>query len=340
MQEPVRINSRTNLYNKNMRFKSFVRDSLDATLGRYLGYLFNDKISGLMFAIGGVAINSSTAARPEFRYLWDAEVKVFSQNGEDGILNYICDVLDIGKPSAIEIGAGNFQECNTRYLAEHRSANVLAVDSNPELRTTIGLLPVNIKTNIQFENCWVTTRNINQIIEKAKNTFGQIDILSIDIDGNDYWVLKEANLSGIKVIVIEFNPLLSRMMPVSVPKNDEFDRTTAHFSWLYYGASLPAFIFLLGTRGFSFIGTTRHGSNAFFVAEEFEDKFALSFKELALHTDVRARESRGKTGELTFVSGQNRVKLIEEMHVINVLNGEILQILECWKDNGSIESQV
>ena len=290
-------------------------------------------------AIGDAAINASTAARKEYKYLWDAEVKVFSQNGEDGILNYICDVLDMGKPSVIEIGAGNFQECNTRYLAEHRSANVLAVDSRPDLQTTIELLPVSLKTNVLYQTCWVTTKNINQIIGKAKNLFGEVDILSLDIDGNDYWVLKEANLIGIKVIVVEFNPLLSRTLPVSVPRNEAFDRTTEHFSWLYYGANLQAFMYLLGERGFSFIGTSRHGSNAFFVAQELENNFALNFKELALYTDVRSRESRGKTGELTFVSGQDRVKLIEEMQVINVLNGEILQILECWKDNGSMESR-
>jgi hypothetical protein len=262
--------------------------------------------------------------------LWDSEVRVFSQNGEDGILNFICEKINLYKPSMIEIGAGNFTECNSRYLAEHRCANVLAVDAQRDLESTAKKLLVFTRTNIQILNTWVTTENINEIIDLGKSNFGSVDILSIDLDGNDYWILKSANLTGIKVVIVEFNPLLSRLDPVSVPMDESFDRSTKHFSWTYYGANLYAFEYLLKGRGFEFLGVSRHGSNAFFVESSQLSKFSNLEIDLEISSDVRARENRDKNGKLTFISGQNRVSLIKDQVVVDVRNGKHLTVGECW----------
>jgi hypothetical protein len=284
----------------------------------------------LRLRIGESAIIASLGAKNNFKYLWDAEVCVFSQNGEDGILSYICDQLSIGKPSIIEIGVGDFSECNSRYLAERRHANVLAVDKLDGLLENINKLSVSYETNIQGINTFVTCENINWIIENGRDFFGKIDILSIDIDGNDYWVLHEADLTGIRVVVVEFNPLLGKERPVSVPKNDNFDRTSAHYSWTYYGANLFAFEFLLKQKGFVLIGTTRKGSNAFFVEEASLENFPLVVNSEEMH-DVRARENRNEAGKLNFVSGNDRQKILFDMEVIDVRDGEIVKVAECWR---------
>jgi hypothetical protein len=280
--------------------------------------------------IGETSINASVAASNNFKYLWDAEVSVFSQNGEDGILNYICNKLDIGKPSIVEIGAGNFTECNSRFLAEHRSANVLAVDFVEELSSQVKKLDVIHKTNIQTLKTWVTPENIQSIIEYGHKNFGQIDIFSIDIDGNDYWVLESANLDKIRVVIVEFNPLLARTLPVSVPKDNEFDRTRAHFSWTYYGANLYAFNHLLSSKGFKLLGTTRHGSNAFYIREQEMKYFTLKV-DMDLFSDVRARENRNIRQELALISGNDRQQLIVDMPVINVKTMERTTVGDSWE---------
>jgi hypothetical protein len=299
------------------------------TIGRYLDYWWEKKYLPLRLRIGEAAMVASLGAKNNFKYLWDAEVCVFSQNGEDGILSYICDQLSIGKPSMIEIGAGNFSECNSRYLAERRNANVLAVDKMDGLVENILKLPVFHETNIQALNTLVTSENINSIIGQGLKFFEKIDILSIDIDGNDYWVLHEADLTGIRIVVVEFNPLLGKNRPVSVPRNDYFDRTSAHYSWTYYGANLLAFEFLLKQKGFALIGTTRKGSNAFFVEESSLTNFPLVLNSQEMH-DVRARENRNNIGELSYVSGKDRQKIIFDMEVIDVRNGDIVKVAQCW----------
>ena len=314
-----------------MTLKNIILNVLNASIGRYLDFWLEEKTKGWKLAIGDSSINASTAARDQYKYLWDAEVSVFSQNGEDGILNYICDKLELGKPSVIEVGAGNFTECNSRYLAEHRSANVLAVDSRTDLESTVSKLFVYAKTNLLTRTCWVTTENINFLIESAKIEFGDVDIFSLDLDGNDYWVLEAADLSGIKVIVVEFNPLLSKTLPVSVPKDEKFDLTMKHSSWVYYGANLYAFIYLLEQRDFIFIGTTRHGSNAFFIEKSHIGRFNLLRDYLVLFSDVRARESRGENGELTFTSADKRQSLIADQPVVIVSTGKVVKISECWQ---------
>jgi hypothetical protein len=95
----------------------------------YLRNYLKPEINNLKFLLGQSAILSSRAASNNFKDLWDAEVKVYSQWGEDGILDYICEAIGISKPNVIEIGAGNFIECNSRFLAESRNANIIAVDT-------------------------------------------------------------------------------------------------------------------------------------------------------------------------------------------------------------------
>jgi hypothetical protein len=86
-----------------------------------------------LYISGELLAMSQLVAMSGFKRLSDAEFKVFSQWGEDGILNYIFNVLDFAKPKIMEIGAANFQECNSRFAAESRNSSVYAVDMNPAL---------------------------------------------------------------------------------------------------------------------------------------------------------------------------------------------------------------
>lgn len=290
---------------------------------------FTNDIVRVEFLIGQSAILASRSMSEKFQYLWDAEVKVFSQWGEDGILDYLCESLGVSKPRVLEVGAGNFSECNSRFLAENRNASVVAVDGRDDLNSSIGQSSLKWKNHIFSMQEWVTPKNINNVIGTAREYMLGIDIFSLDLDGNDYWILEAANLQDVSIVVVEYNPLFGSKLSVSVPRDDRFDRTTKHLSWLYYGASLCAFIDLLSHKGFVFLGSNRVGSNGFFVRKELVKKIKLALPmDLSQHTDWRIRESRDNTGELNFLSNNDRINQIREMPLINVKDGSELRVID------------
>jgi hypothetical protein len=277
------------------------------------------EIGNLKFLLGQSAIISSRAAADSFKDLWDAEVKVYSQWGEDGILDYICGAIGVSKPNVIEIGAGNFIECNSRFLAESRNANIIAVDGRNDLKENVENSSVFWKSQIIPLVDWVTPDKINSIILLGEEKFGKIDIFSIDLDGNDYWIIKEANLTKIDVVVLEYNPIFGAIKEVSVPRDDEFDRYKKHFTGLYYGASLRAYIKLLINKDFIFIGANRVGNNAFFVKNNLLHNFKIAIpSDLDKYVDWRIRESREESGRLSYLSGKDRLEVIKELPLIEL----------------------
>ncbi len=269
--------------------------------------------------IGQSEIAAKKSYSQNFIHLWDAEVKVFSQWGEDGIIEYLCDVIKLDKPKMIEFGAGNFTECNSRFLAYNRGASVVLFDGRRDLVKSAKSQEIYWKSTIIPVTDWINPSNVNNLIEIAKKEIDGVDIISFDLDGNDYWIIKESDLSGARIIIVEYNPLFGWKFPVSVKENSDFDRTKAHYSWLFYGASILAFIELLASKGFIFVGTNRAGNNAFFLHENDAESFPLDLpKDLEKYVDWRVRESRDLNKRLDFKSIKEAQKLIGDMELVNV----------------------
>ena len=289
------------------------------TLLKYFMRFVRPELHNLKFMVGQAAVMSSRSNSQNFENLWDAEVKVFSQWGEDGILDFLCEKIGISKPNIIEIGAGNFMECNSRFIAEFRNANVIAVDGRDDLTTAVKASPLYWKSNIIPIVEWVTPDNINRIMDIGEEQFGKVDIFSIDLDGNDYWILRDVSLLNVAIVVLEYNPIFGASLKVTIPRNDEFDRYKSHFSGLYYGASLQAFIDLMLAKGFDFVCTNRVGNNAFFVHSRYVDRFDFDTKSnYNKYVDWRIRESRSPKGELTYLSGSERLKVINDLPLIDL----------------------
>jgi hypothetical protein len=203
------------------------------------------------------------------------------------------------------------------------------VDGRLDLITTTERDPLIWKNHLFAVNTWVTPENIQSICQDATNKMGGIDIFSLDIDGNDFWVLDSCPLDGVEIIVVEYNPLFGAGLPVTVPRDDKFERRTKHYSCLYYGASLPAFISKLKDKDFAFIGTNRVGNNAFFIRSENLKK--MSFKpseDLSVYVDWRIRETRNVDGKLSFQSGFDRVNEIRDLPLINLRNQTQITVIE------------
>lgn len=269
------------------------------------------------------------ASRPYFRNLWDAEFRVFSQWGEDGILYYLCDVLELWHPRMIEIGAGDYSECNSRFLAQELAGSAVVIDANDDLPTQVLARADSWKSTVVPQSTWVTPDNIARIMNDASATIGALDILSLDIDGNDYWVLDAAPLDGLSILLLEYNPLFGSKLPVTVARDDTFSRYEAHYSSLYYGASLPALIRLASRSGFTFAGTNRVGNNAFFVHQSRVADVPMplpSPEELSRYVDWTIRDSRSVKGDLDLQTGSKRQDAIAHLPVVQVDTGQVIPL--------------
>jgi len=186
------------------------------------------------------------------------ERRFSSQNGEDGILEAIFTVIGTAGKYFVEFGAASGRECNTARLARNGWTGLLMDAATP---------PPDARVPIRRE--FITAENINALFAKY-NVPPAFDLLSIDIDGNDYWVWKSIAAYRPRVVVIEYNasvrPTESSVMPYD-----------PNFRWSgtdYFGASLLALAKLGATKGYTLVGCDSSGTNAFFVdAAEAQGRF-------------------------------------------------------------------
>lgn len=204
------------------------------------------------------------------RSLSDTEYSIFSQWGEDGILDFLCESLGVKRPTVVDFGAGDVRYSNFRWLLQSRGGSGVFVDARPDLAESLDSSGLRlytdshtIKTFLNYENSKETFQTACGLLEGR-----ELDFFSLDIDGQDYWVLESLEDIRPKVILLEYQAYLGSELAVTVPRSLTFDRASAHFSLIYYGASLLAFKTLLSARGYQLVGSNRQRSNAFFVRKD------------------------------------------------------------------------
>ena len=252
--------------------------------------------------------------------LSDVDYKIFSQNGEDGILDYLLYQLKIEKPKYIEIGVGDYTELNTRFIFERCSPKGVIVDCLENLEEKIKKNFSLWKSELKIVNDFVNPNNIIKIMREA-DTLNNLDIFSLDIDGIDYWILKELPKDFSKIAIVEFNPIFGKNLKVSVPNITNFDRKKYHYSNLCFGMSLQAAIEIMNEKNFYFVGTNLLRNNAFFISKNYKKE--EYFKNLVINniensTDANFTESRDIKGNLNFLNYQKRVKEILECEVVDL----------------------
>lgn len=237
------------------------------------------------------------------------EFRVFSQWGEDGILQYLLRHVRIDCKLFVEFGVENYLESNTRFLLVNDNWNGLVLDGSRENIEYIRHDRIYWQHNLKAECHFITRENINSILTQH-GVSGDIGILSIDIDGNDYWVWQEISVVNPAIVVIEYNARLGPDKSLTVNYDPHFERAKAHHSNIYYGASLKALCQLASQKAYCFVGCNSHGNNAFFVRG---DLMSPLLTELSVEDGfVRNwfRESRGADGELSFLSAEQEQALI------------------------------
>lgn len=195
----------------------------------------------------------------------------FSENNEDGVLLYLFSIIGTSGKTSIEIGCGYGSECNTANLLIHHNWKGLLIDGGEKqtirakrffssrIRNKAGR-PVIV-------NAHVTKENINNIIEE--NGFsGEVDLISIDIDGVDYWIWNELTVCNPRVVVVEVQSIWGSERPVTVPYHHHFEPDFVDGYGVYSGASLAAFNKLAKRKGYRFVGVEKSGYNAFFLRND------------------------------------------------------------------------
>lgn len=269
-------------------------------------------------------LNGAIAARQvqamdRIQRLADVEFRVFSQWGEDGILEWIVHNYGDMPRSFIEFGVEDYRESNTRFLLQNRNWRGLVMDGSDAHVAHIRQDEISWKHDLTAVSRFITTDNIDEIIQDAGFS-GEVGILSVDIDGNDYWVWKAISNLKPHVIVAEYNSTFGDVHPITIPYRPDFYRTNAHASNVYYGASIKAFEHLAAERGYVLIGSNGAGTNAFFVRQERAEFFALRIADTGAYP-TRVRESRGAGGEMSLLGTADRIKLMGDQIVHDVVTG-------------------
>jgi hypothetical protein len=252
----------------------------------------------------------------------DYEFKIFSQWGEDGIIQHLSKSIEIANKTFIEFGVETFHESNCRYLLMKDNWSGFVIDGSAENVQTLKDSYFYWKYSIDAIHAFITKENINKLL--VQSGFDEdLGILSIDIDGIDYFVLEEISTFRPRILICEYNSVFGNKRKISVPYDSGFKRTSKHYSNLYFGASLPAITYLANKKGYSLVGTNSNGGNAFFLRNDLlNDKIeVLSVEQAYFSSNIR--ESRDAQGNLTYISGEERLELIRGLPVLNVESNAI-----------------
>ncbi len=209
-------------------------------------------------------IEGRQVAQVPITRLEQAEWRVYSQWGEDGILDWLTRHIAIDERRFVEIGVESYEEANTRYLLSQDGWSGLVLDRDGDGIERLHRSRLHWHHDLRAVHATVTRDNVNALL-REHGMSGRIGLLSIDIDGIDWWLWDAIDAVEPAIVVVEYNHRFGPTAAVTVPYAADFDRRTAHPSLLYYGASLEALRRLGAAKGFALVGCSRHGLNAFFV---------------------------------------------------------------------------
>lgn len=285
---------------------------------------YEERFNKIELALG--RIESRQCSDISSKKISDYEFKVSSQWGEDGIIQYLVKNVPIENQIFVEFGVEKYTESNTRFLLQNNNWGGLVIDGSDENINYIKNDSIYWRCNLKAECAFIDKENINKLITR-NGISGDIGILSVDIDGNDYWVWEAINCISPRIVICEYNSHFGDSHKVSVPYDGSFVRSNKHFSNIYYGASISALDFLAKKKGYSLIGSNIAGNNLFFVRNDLMSNFkALTPKEA--YRVSQFREARDENGKLTFNNIENNLKIISNLEIINVETGEPIKVKE------------
>ncbi len=261
--------------------------------------------------------------KDRIRTLSDVEFRVCSQWGEDGIIDWLVENIPIKETTFVEFGVENYQEANTRFLLQNRNWRGLIMDGNSAYMESVAAGALYWRYDLRAVPAVFTRQNINDLLIK-NGVSGDIGLLSIDVDGNDYWILDAISAISPRILICEYNAVWGDLHAITIPYAPDFNRLKAHPSGQYFGASIKAMKDLAAEKGYEFLGTCANGINSFFVRGDLFEAVGDKIQDRRAFPS-RHRESLDETGNLAYVRGTKRADLIKHLPVV-LVDGEKRQV--------------
>lgn len=243
--------------------------------------------------------------------------RVFSQWGEDGIIQFLLHHVKVPRNIFVEFGVQNYKESNTRFLLTNCNWSGLVIDCNIDDIFYIKNDPIYWQYNLKAVHAFITRDNINNLLVE-NGIKGDIGLLSIDIDGNDYWIWEAIDVVKPAVVIIEYNYRFGNDRAVTITYQEDFIRARGHYSMIYYGASLKALCILGDKKGYSFVGCNDGGDNAFFVRKDLK---GTELKELSAEEGYvvgQFREALDKKGRPLYLSFEEEKQIVFSLNLTEV----------------------
>lgn len=224
--------------------------------------------------------------------------RAYSQFEEDGHLLYLLSLMGFKQKNVVEICAGDGMECMAAnliinhgfqgYLFDGDKHNVArGVRFFDTCRDTLLNPPV-------YRQAWITVENVNQLLREA-GVSGEVDLLSIDVDGNDYWIWDAIDVISPRLCVLETQNLIPSHLSLTIPYDPNF------FCWkkpfpdkYFFGMSLGAAVSLARKKGYRLVGAHSHGFNAYFLRNDILADRLPEITIEAAHDNAHTRVSRSK----------------------------------------------
>tara|TARA_Y100000590_G_scaffold216695_1_gene245463 strand:- start:605 stop:1564 length:960 start_codon:yes stop_codon:yes gene_type:complete len=254
--------------------------------------------------------------KQKIQNLSEVEFSAFSQFGEDGIITWLIEKIPNISKVFLEIGTQDYWESNTRFLLKLKNWKGYLIEGSKKDVNKIKSQRIYWQNNLKVINQFINKENINEIIlQNIKES--KIGLLSIDIDGNDYWILENLQNLNADLVVCEYNPIFGDLHCITTIYDPNFVRHNKHFSNLYFGCSIMALIKLMKKKKYTFLGSNSKGMNAFFVKDEnikyLDDKI--------IHKKIFApilREGRDKNTKLNYRTVFENLNEIKNMEIFDL----------------------
>lgn len=250
----------------------------------------------------------------------DIEFRVYSQFGDDGILQWLVARLPAIPKRFVEFGVEDYTEANTRFLMVNNGWRGMVMDGSEENIARLRRRPWFWRHALDARACFVTRDNVDH--EIATWAAGQaVGLLHIDVDGNDYWLWDAIQSITPAVVVMEYNAVFGSERAITIPYHADFQRLAAHHSGQYFGASLAALTHLANVKGYALIGSNTAGNNAYFVRREHLDENLREVDVCDAYTSPAFHDSRDTAGRLDHLDLAGRQAAIRGLPVIDVTSG-------------------
>ncbi len=256
-----KIHSLLNFHNLERNFNSFKTDfnSFKAEYNKDLYSYKNPKVN-----LGQIQ-SQLNSQKDIITDLSVVEFQVFSQFGDDGIIQWLVNYLEIPNKTFVEFGVEKYIEANTRFLLFNNNWYGLVIDGDGDNINYIKNDVVSYFFNLQSIASFITKNNINDLI-KSRNFDKDLGLLSIDIDGNDYWIWESLENINPVIVISEYNAEFG-LNPWTIPYEEDFVWDKVNNTY-YWGTSLTSLCDLADQKGYSFIGCNSQGNNAYFIRND------------------------------------------------------------------------